>query len=93
MKQTNKPKFGNAKELIRDMHGIVEGHIKVSQVRPVAVYKLNPHINPNVTDTNNIVKTIGAFTVKVRRIVRGNIYDVIIERTPVPPTKTATPSP
>lgn len=40
------------------------------------------------TPPENIVKTIGAFTVKVRRIVRGNIYDVIIERTPVPP-KTA----
>jgi CBS domain containing-hemolysin-like protein len=37
------------------------------------------------TPAENIVKTIGAFTVKVRRIVRGNIYDVIIERTTVPP--------
>jgi putative hemolysin len=37
------------------------------------------------TPAENIIKTIGAFTVKVRRIVRGNIYDVIIERTPVPP--------
>jgi CBS domain containing-hemolysin-like protein len=44
------------------------------------------------TPAENFVKIIDSFTVKVRRIVRGNIYDVIMERQSVQP-KTAIPSP
>jgi putative hemolysin len=37
----------------------------------------------------NTAKNVGAVTVKVRRVVRGNIYDVVMEHAATPPTATA----
>jgi putative hemolysin len=37
------------------------------------------------TLSENMVKKTGAVTVKVRRVVRGNIYDVVMERAATPP--------
>jgi CBS domain containing-hemolysin-like protein len=38
----------------------------------------------------NYQKKVGDCTVKVRRIVRGNIYDVVIERSPAQPDTAST---
>jgi CBS domain containing-hemolysin-like protein len=47
----------------------------------MTVDKWFKHESGGKLPTENSAKKLGGFTLKVRRIVRGNIYDVILERT------------
>lgn len=74
--------YGQTKELIQDMTGIIEGHIIINVTRPVAVYKLTPTINPDTMDPNSVQNVMSMYQSALNAFAPGEKMQIIIKTKP-----------
>jgi hypothetical protein len=76
------PLYGQAKALIEDMTDIIEGHLIINKVRPVAIYKLTPTTNPDTIDTHSVQSSLATYQGILNALVTGEKVQILIKTRP-----------
>jgi hypothetical protein len=76
------PLYGQAKALIEDMTDIIEGHIVINKVRPVAIYKLTPTTNPDTFDTHSVQSSLATYQGILNALATGEKVQILIKTKP-----------